>query len=200
MRLTLTRQDVADFARQNQYATMMFMDAGFDYVACRCCILNALHSGFRLASEAIEKLLKAHIFLVTGARTKLTRKDLHNAYALKQELNAVVNDKKLDSFDDVLKKLHDHYQSRYFDNPVTGRGASSEELPRIDELFLYLVETLPMPDEIKYTSAFIGSLCDENSRRYWKNYYWAMERNHALRGKIADIEKTYQEVFKHLYS
>ncbi len=60
MVLTLSRQDVEDFSRENQYAMMMFMDAGFDYNAARCCVLNALHSGFRLASDSVEKLLKAH--------------------------------------------------------------------------------------------------------------------------------------------
>ena len=119
MALALTRKDVQEFARQKQYAMMMFMDAAGDYIACRCCILNALHSGFRLASEAVEKLLKAHIFLATGNKTTLRRNDRHNPYLLKQEMNAALRDKKLDSFDDMLLKLYDHYQSRYFDNPRT---------------------------------------------------------------------------------
>jgi len=199
MTLNLTRQDAADFALKNQYALAMFTDAGLDYIACRCCILNMLHSGFRLASDAIEKLLKAHIFLATGARTKLQGKDLHNSYALKQELNFVRLDKRLDSFDDLLRKLYDHFESRYFDNPVTRRGASSEELAQIDELFIHLVETLPMPDEVKYRSFFLASLCNENSRRYWKNYHWAIEHNQTLQAKMPRIEHTYRAVFKHLY-
>jgi hypothetical protein len=199
MLLTLSRQDIADFSHKNQYALMMFMDAGFDYIAARCCILNMLHSGFRLASDAVEKLLKAHIFLATAARTKLHRKDLHNPYALKQELNSLRFDKRLDSYDDLLRKLYDHFEGRYFDNPVSGKGASSEELAQIDGLFMYLVETLPMPDEVKYRSSFLASLCDENSRTYWKNYYWAVERNPTLQAKMPQIEQTYQEVLKHLY-
>jgi hypothetical protein len=199
MTLTLTRQDVSDFSRKNLYAGMMFMDAGFDYIACRCCILNMLHSGFRLGSEAIEKILKAHIYLTTGAKTRLNGNDLHNPYQLKEELKAVRCDLRLDSFDDLLRKLHDHYQSRYFDNPTTGRGATSEELSQIDELFMYLVETLPMPDEVKYRSAFMAGLCDENSRRYWRNYYWAVERNPILQGKMPQIERTYRDVYEHLY-
>src|ERR1051326_2341991 len=57
-----------------------------------------------------------------------------------------------------------------------------------------------MPEEVKYRSAFFASLCDENSRRYWNNYRWAMEHNQALRVRIMHIEKTYQEVVEHLYS
>jgi hypothetical protein len=199
MQLTLTREQARQYAGKNQYAMMMFMDAGSDYFACRCCILNALHSGFRLASEAVEKLLKAFIFLQTGTKSTLKGRDRHNPYLLKEELKASRPDQKLDSYDDLLHKLYDHFLSRYYDNPVTGKGASGEELPKIDELFLYLVETLPMPDEVKYRSAFFAEICDEHSRRYWRNYYWAMERNEVLQRKMESIERSYQQVLKHLY-
>lgn len=199
MQLTLTREQARQYAAKNQYAMMMFMDAGSDYFACRCCILNALHSGFRLASEAVEKLLKAFIFLQTGTKSTLKGRDRHNPYLLKEELKASRPDQKLDSYDDLLHKLYDHFLSRYYDNPITGKGASGEELPKIDELFLYLVETLPMPDEVKYRSAFFAGICDENSCRYWRNYYWAMERNEVLQRKMGSIERSYQQVLKHLY-
>jgi len=199
MTLRLTREEVSVYARNNQYAMAMFGDAGSDYVACRCCILNALHSGFRLASEAVEKLLKAFIYLETGARSALKRNDRHNPYLLKQELKVAHPDPKLDNFDDLLKKLYDHYQSRYFDNPTTGKGASSEELDEIDDLFVYLIETLPMPDEVKYRCMFFAFLCDENARRHWRNYHWATERNRALQGKMERIERSYQQVLEHLY-
>ncbi len=197
MTLTLTRKEVAEYAHDKQYAMMMFMDASSDYIACRCCILNALHSGFRLASEAVEKLLKAFIFLATGARTSLKKNDRHNPYLLKQELKKSHPDRKLDSFDELLKTLFDHYQNRYYDNPTTGRGASSSELDQIDDLFIYLVETLPIPDEVKYRCKFFADLCDENARIYWRNHYWATERNQALNGKMALIECRYHEVSAH---
>jgi hypothetical protein len=199
MALTLTREQVTEYARDKQYATMMFGDAGLDYIACRCCILNKLHSGFRLASEAIEKLLKAFIFLETGAETTLRGNDRHNPYLLKQELNGVRPDPKLDNFDDLLHKLHDHFQSRYYDNRTTGKGASSDELDQIDDLFVYLTEMLPMPDEVKYRCRFFGDLCDGDSRRYWRNYHWATESNRALQGKMESIERTYNQVLGHLY-
>jgi hypothetical protein len=197
--LTLTREEVTQYARKNLYPMMMFGDAGFDYFACRCCVLNGLHPGFRLASEAVEKLLKAFIYLATGAKSKLKGNDRHNPYRLKQELTAANPDPKLDTFDDLLKKLYDHYQSRYFDNPTTGRGASGGELDEIDDLFVYLIEALPMPDEVKYRGTFFAFLCDENARRYWRNYHWATERNHALQGRMGSIERTYHQVFEHLY-
>ena len=135
-------------------AMTMFMTASSDYFACRCCILNGLSSGFRLASEAVEKLLKASIFLRTGTQSRLKGHDRHNPYRLKEELKSAHVDSTLDGYDPLLKKLHDHYQSRYPDNQTTGRGASGEELAEIDALFLYLVETLPMPDEVKSDPLF----------------------------------------------
>ena len=155
MALTLTRDEEAVYARKNQYALMMFMDAGLDYFACRCCILNGLDTGFRLASEATEKLLKAFIYLATGTKTTLTGYRRHDPYLLKEELKAAHKDQQLDGFDDLLRQLHHHYQTRYFDNPATDQH-SPTRLDRIDDLFVYLVETLPMPDEVKYRSMFFA--------------------------------------------
>lgn len=199
MALTMTREQFAEYARDNQYATMMLMGASLDYVACRCCILNKLHSGFRLASEAVEKLLKAFIFVATGAEPTLRGNARHNPYLLKQELIGVHPDHKLDSFDDLLRKLHDHFQGRYYDNPTTGEGASSDELDQIDDLFVYLMEALPMPDEVKYRCRFFDDLCDVELRGYWRNYHWATESNRALQGKMESIEHKYKQVFEHLY-
>ena len=200
MNLTLTRQQVGEYASNNQYLMMMFATASEDYFACRCCILNMLSSGFRLASQAVEKMLKAHIFNATGQESRLRGQERHNPYLLKVESTAARPDKRLDDFDELLKKLYDHYQSRYYDSPTSGKGASSEELRDIDELFVYLVESLPMPDEVKYRSVFFAGLCDENARRYWRNHYWAIERNQALQGKMASIGSKYQEVLNHFHA
>jgi len=201
MSLTLTRTDVQEFSRKNQYAMTMFMTAGCDYFACRCCLLNGLWSGFRLASEAVEKLLKASIFLRTGTHSKLKRlkrSDLHNPYRLKEELKSARADPRLDGYDDLLRKLHDEYQKRYPDNEITGQGVSSQELAQIDALFLYLVEALPMPDKVKYRSAFFAFLCDEKARRC-QNYHWAIAQNPLLQKKMPLFEAKYHQVEKHLY-
>jgi hypothetical protein len=178
---------------------MMFMSASDDYCACRCCILNMLSAGFRLASEAIEKMLKAFIYLQTGSPTKLKRNDKHTPYLLKQELGETYHDQRLDSFDLLLRRLFDHYQTRYFDNPRSGEGASSEELPQIDDLFIYLVQNLPMPDEVKYRSKFFADLFDSNARKYWRNHHWLVEQNLALHSKMKTMEDRYQHVLMHLY-
>src|ERR1051326_3363602 len=105
MALILTKAQAQDYARVHQYAVMMFTDAGSDYVAGRCCMINGLFPGLRLASEAVEKILKAFIFFVTGQKSTTKGNDRHNPYLLKQELRKTHTDSKLDLFDDVLKKL-----------------------------------------------------------------------------------------------
>lgn len=197
--LTMTLHDTQKYSRANLYAMMMFRDAGLDYVACRCCTLNWLFTGLRLGSEAVEKLLKAFIFLKSGAKSSLTRNDRHNPYLLKEELKKVHSDPQLDKYDSLLNKLFDHYQSRYWDNPVTGKGASTAEVHGIDDLFIYLTETLPMPDEVKYRTMFFVMLCDEGVRQHWRAYEWITKDNRAIQGKLDTMNQRYQEVFKRLY-
>jgi hypothetical protein len=191
--LTFTSKEAREYARKNLYATMMFGSAGEDYIACRCCVLGGLYTGLRFGSEAVEKILKAHIYLATGAKRRG-----HNPYLLKQELIATHPDPKLNSFDDPLRKLYGHYQRRYYDNPERSQGASCEELSYVDDLFIYLVETLPMPDEVKYRGMFFALLCDETTRRF-TNFHWATHNNRALQGKLELMERRYQQVYQHLY-
>jgi len=186
------------YCSKNQYATMMFMSASNDYIASRCCVLNGLSSGFVLACQAIEKLLKAFIYLETGERTKLTGADKHNPFKLKEQL-LKVKKYELDKFDNLLKKLYDHYQSRYYDNKISGQGSSSSELNTIDELWVYLIEALPIPNEVKYRLKFFSDLFDKDSRKYWSNYYWAERNNKTLAKKIQEMEFKYKAVLQHLY-
>jgi hypothetical protein len=144
-----------------------------------------------LASEAIEKLLKAAIFLESGEKMKSN----HDASALKDKLKRL-KDYDLDKYDDQLKKLYDHYQSRYHDNPTTGKGASSEELPHIDALWLELMEKLPIPDEVKYLTAFFSYLADPNP--YWLNDHWLKLENQALAPKLNSIRAKYLEIRSHV--
>ena len=55
----------------------------------------------------------------------------HDAFDLKKKLKRL-KDYALDKYDDQLKKLYDHYQSRYHNNETMGKGASGAELPEID--------------------------------------------------------------------
>jgi hypothetical protein len=197
--LTMSRADVDVYARANQYPTMMFMSAGDDYVASRCLILNALGVGSELFSRSVEKLLKACIFLETGNKTSLGRRDRHQPFKLKQELEQG-RDYGLDKYDPLLQKMYGHFQRRYFDNPNQSKGASSEELEQFDELWIHLVEKIPFPIEVKYRSKLFGMLFSENGSKYWPGYrHWFTLNNKAIANKLQQMEKTYIAVEKHLY-
>ena len=59
---------------------MFLYDADQDYVAARCCILNGLFPGFMLASQAVEKFLKA--LFVFECKEKV--KNIHDPFGLKE--------------------------------------------------------------------------------------------------------------------
>ena len=190
MSCSLDRNGAANWGAQHQYAAMRFFDATQDYIAARCCILNGLHAGFILASQAVEKLLKAIIYLESTEKIKG-----HNPYELKERLKKS-KDYNLDNFDLMLKKLHDHYLSRYYeDSPSV--GASSEELPLIDELWFTLTEKLPMPDEVKYRTMFFTELLDPNP--YWLNGFWLTKDNLSFDKRKKILSRKYIKVRKHLY-
>jgi len=193
----MNRNETQRYCAENQYAVMRFFNACNDYVAARCCILNGLFPGFTLASQAIEKMLKACIFL----ESKKELKRDHNPFRLKEDLKKI-KDYELDKYDNLLKKLYDHYLARYYENNVKQdgygtSGASSEELTKIDELYLELVNKLPIPDEVKYRTKFFTDLFENNP--YWNNQYWITVKNQALKKQITTMKKRYREVFRHLY-
>ncbi len=196
-KLKMNRNETQKYCVKNQYAAMRFFNASDDYVAARCCILNGLFPGFTLASQAIEKMLKACIFL----ESKKELKRGHNPFELKEELKKL-KDYGLNKYDNLLKKLYDHYLARYHEDNVSRHedgtsGASSDELIEIDELYLEITNKLPMPDEVKYRTKFFADLFENNP--YWNNQYWITIKNQALKKQINAMKKRYKEVFQHLY-
>lgn len=198
-KLKLSNKESLDYCAKNQYASMMFFNATDDYIAARCCILNGLFSGFILACQSIEKILKSLIYLETGKATNLKRQDKHNPFKLKEELQKA-KDYKLDKFDALLKRLFDYYQRRYYDNKTSGRGACcGPELDEIDKLWIYLVERMPIPDEVKCRSKFFTDLFDEGLREWQCDYYWIIRSNKALVRKTEGMKTRYKQVINHLY-
>ena len=190
----MTRDEHQKYCIKNQRALMFLYNADQDYVAARCCILNGLFSGFMLASQAVEKFLKA-LIVFEGKEAK----NIHDPFKLKECLKKV-KDYNLDRYNDLLKKLSDHYKARYYDNKMDygTNGASSEELADLDNLWMSLKEKLPFPNEVKFRTRFFSDLFDEYP--YWKNKFWIREKNASLSDKIQLWEKTYKEIVGKPYS
>jgi HEPN domain-containing protein len=185
-----SREEYMSWLVKNKYATMRFYEASNDYAAARCCILNALFPGFALASQAIEKILKALIFFETGEKLMTG----HDVFRLKENLKKS-KDYGLDKYDDILKKLTDHFKSRYFENGAG--GASTEELKDIDELWICLVKQMPMPDEILYRMKFFADLF--SSSVVWQAGNWMKFNNQALASELTRFETRHKEVLEHPY-
>jgi hypothetical protein len=195
----LTCQDLQAYASAHQYAQMMFVSAGDDYVAARCLILNELFYGFTLFSQSIEKFLKAYIFLETGKPTTLKGRELHSPFKLKQELQTR-KDYNLDRHDDLLHRLYGHFQQRYFDNANQSRSMRASELAEFDDLWVYLLDRVPFPIEVKYRLKFMANLFDERVVRFWPKYrFWATHENKALAPMLPNMNATYSAIEKHLY-
>lgn len=197
---TLTRADVQTYASKNKYAAMMFVSAGDDYTAARCLILNELSYGFTLFAQSIEKLLKAFIYLETGKPTLLHGRNKHNPFALKEELQSH-KDYGLTKYDVLLTRLYGHFQQRYYDNPDKSQSMRSSELPEFDELWVYLLDRIPVPTEVKYRLKFLTELFDKQSLDFWPNYrLWTTRNNAALSAsRLQEMAETYAAVKKHLY-
>ena len=191
----MTRDEHQKYCRKNQRTLMFLYNADQDYVAARCCILNGLFPGFVLASQAVEKFLKA--LFVFECKEKV--KNIHDPFGLKECLKKV-KDYDLDRYNVLLKKLSDHYKARYSDNKMDyeTNGASSEELADLDNLWMSLKEKLPFPNEVKFRTRFFSDLFDEYP--YWKNKFWIREKNGSLSDKIQLWEKRYKEIQNKPYS
>lgn len=200
-------KEVRIWGVKNSYANMRFFTASDDYVSARCCILNGLFSGFSIASQAVEKLLKAMIFLESGIQIKnnitwgsgkIDKNVGHNPFLLKERLKEI-KDYQIDKYDSILKKLYDHYLNRYHENkPIYGtNGASSEELVQIDELWFDLVDKMSMPDEVKYRMKFFGELLEPN--HFWNTEFWLKKDNKKFKKLEKYLTNKYKEVFKNLY-
>jgi hypothetical protein len=197
--LKMSRAEMDAYARANQYSTMMFMSAGDDYAASRCLILNVLWVGFGLFSQSIEKLLKACIFLETDSKTALKGQKRHHPFELKQELQSKV-DYGLDKYDPVLQTLYGHFQRRYFDNADQSSRASSADLDQFDELWIHLLDQIPLPTEVMYRSKFFSMLFSESGSKYWPSYrHWILIKNKAITNRMERMKETYLAVEKHLY-
>lgn len=199
-KFTSTKEELKAFGLKNGYATMRFMEAGDDYVASRCLILNMFSSGFPLFSLSVEKMLKAMFYLETGTEVKFNKSsDRHNPFLIKKELSKH-KDFGLDKYDDLLLRLYGHYQWRYYENKNKTQSRDTNELKEFDALWFELFQKMPMPIEVKYRNAFTSKLFEEDDYGYHDNYcFWCLDHNESFEPHIPEMKKMYDAVTAYLY-
>lgn len=135
-----------EFGSANSEAGEFVQLATDDYVACRCCLLNGvLRPGLRLGSEAVEKYLRPSFYIRTPGYPVI--KYLH--FLRKMSLKASKLEPSFNPFQDfgeTIDRLELHYSLRYPKVTEFPYSASTAELARIDELVLYLYDSLPIPE------------------------------------------------------
>jgi len=191
--LTMNWKQVQEFARNNSMAMALYNNAAQDYGACRCCLINGFFPGFILGAQAIEKILKAFILLHDN---KVNPKSFsHNLTKLVDEVQKN-NDYGLARFLPLIRRLQIDYQTRYPDNPCKGASSSTGQLVEIDELIFYLIDQIPLPDEVKFKSGVYSMLFPGNPNSPW--HKWISIYNRTLTEFYGNLERRFVEIKNHL--
>lgn len=118
-----------------------------DYAGCRCAFRNlCIMSGFILAEQCVEKLLKAWIYVKSGEVKKIKGQDPHCLEALAdRSMNFDSGPIDFSKWRPLLGKLTDSFNGKYADGKKSGKrdSKSSRELDSIDELVCKLLSALP---------------------------------------------------------
>ena len=182
-------KEVAEYFKENKRGIVFFYDSIDDYATSRFLMNNGfLREGLIFGSQAIEKMLTTFILLTQG---KFPKKDWdgHNLLPLREELKKT-SDLNLDKYSKLLKRLSEDYRAKYMEENLD-RNKASWELKEIDELYLFLVENLPIIDGLKYITRFFQYLFSKNAQ---DNYASAIkENNDSLKNKISKFKTKWEE-------
>ncbi len=184
-KLRLSKEEMIDFTKKNKLARMMFSQAGEDYIAARCLMLEGLFAGLVFGCQAIEKILKSILFI----ESDIKKCGLHNPFELKEKIKEY-SDYNLDKFDNFLKKLNIYYEDRYPDNDNPSLIKCSWELDQLDNLWFELINKLPIPDELKYRNPFFQHIFREDLGQS----HLILMHNNALSRELASMKERYLEV------
>ena len=198
MVFTMTREDVHIFARKNQLAMLFLMVATDDYAGARCCISNSLLVGLVLGAQAVEKYLKAFILFknplenVKGKRHKISE--------LAKTASTCCPSFSLEKYAEFIKRLEQHYETRYPDNPNASENISSSEIDELDQLVIFINEQMELPLEVKYRSYFYAMVNSSMSHSVpYPIEVWIKTNNKALIPLLPSIESKYLAIKNHLY-
>lgn len=168
--------------------------AARDYGAARCCLVHGLFSGFILAQQSIEKLLKAYLRIAVpgGVRPKGVLPNVHRSHDLiahAREVDARFPSLGLESnFTPLLTRLSQHFQGKYPDSGVGHLNASSAEVHELDTIAVLLFTSLPLPVDLKVRTGIYPDLWHlVSDQAKPPEAQWLPVGNAALNVKLADI-------------
>ena len=187
-----------DFARANKQAMLLLLTATRDYSSARCLMLNGLQAGFSVGAQAIEKYLKATIYL--SAPSTPTKRS-HNLPALLLDAEALLPGLAASNFEATATTFHEFYQTRYPDNDNQPISMNTGMIADLDEMVIGINVMLPMPRNIRMRSGLFAlvmfSLNHLNSET--PDEKWIKMQNAALAPHWDRIRTEYFETMKEIY-
>lgn len=176
----MTPEQVREYTRGKVLALQFQQVATDDYSGARCCLLNGPLVGLILAAQAVEKYLKA-IILLRNPSYNLKRLNhiLLDAVSEATRLETSLN---LSRHSKTISSLEQHYNSRYPDNLNQSSIKGTNELVKIDELIIDIVEHIPLPIDIKYRTGLYACVCSSRERKGppFPDEIWITKSNAAL--------------------
>lgn len=159
-------------------AGKFILQAVWDYGAARCALLNGMFSGFILAQQAIEKLMKAYIY--ASSKELPIKRYKHGMAQLASEVSARFPELDLGKHEWIYLRLENYYNEKYPDVPVTMTdGRSTREFMAVDELAVSLFVFIPFEEDFK-RSLGIFPIFYHHDALMQPAYRWIRAHNMAL--------------------
>jgi HEPN domain-containing protein len=194
-------QELTRFANKYSRATLLMRAAAHDYAAARCLLFNGMFEGLSLGAQAIEKCLKAYL-IFSDPNREVMKAFRHSLPRLLAEADALFPGLSLSKFAPLVERFWTHYESRYPDNSNASKNKTTADVRELDELVIFLNESMPCPHNVKYQAGIYPiitfSLQYEGTVTQWES--WIKHDNHALAPLISRINAEYVEVIKELHS
>lgn len=187
----MTLDVLHQFYRTNKRAARLLEVAFQDYVAARICILNMCFSGLQLAAQAVEKQLKAAL-LFEDPSLSIPRS--HNLLASAKTLDKCKNGTPMKQYFGHLQQLSDAYDRRYPENWPSHFSQGTRDIVTLDEVFCYMADHMPIPDEAKYRWGMHSYIFDLWDGKPSPLDYWSREQNSAFNKDLTSRKGSVLEV------
>lgn len=173
--LPLEVKEAIEFIQDNKQAVTFVNESCDDYICSRCLILNNLVGGQILASQALEKILKAFI-LFENPEVNVKKKYAHHITNIISDLpDKQINWIKSNNLSEIAQYLQDAYKCRYELGKTIdswGNFYKNARLDKIDNIICGLNDQIDIPIVAKSGIGFnlalkAGNATHTNAKRNW---------------------------------
>lgn len=188
----------------NSTAVGLWLGKAFhDYPGSRCLLLNHLPTGFVLAQQAVEKLLKAFLRVAYPTVAKFVGKGgltpsvlpVHSSHDLLAHATLVEAEfpriQILSEYSSLLRELSLNFERKYPDSQAPHSSSTTEWLREIDRLVINLSMNIPLDMETRWRTGVFHSawplVLPGQADPPWS--VWVRERNEAFQLALPQIQQ-----------